>query len=779
MSIRIKKLYIKNFKVYTEKVFDFNNTPLVVFDGSNGFGKTTIFDAIELVFTGGIRRYKVIESILDRREARMENPLYNTNGDGFPIILKLQFEYNGENYIIARKTKAKNELNTKLDFSDFKLYTIDDFGEEPLEENIKEEDYITQFLGDNYKSDFEFLNYIEQEDSLYLLKASEKDKRNSISYLFNTGDFENKIEKFSTIVNILKKHNENFDKKIYEVNEEIKVLTKEVIDEKEVPYHALFKNTDYNWDAEKIDFNKISYSSLLDTELGLLIKLENLVKHKKIFNDSLYNAKLNTVLRNKDAIRRLYYYDYFIPQEERILEEKEIIETVTELRIQLRQFTFENLLEAKYDIKGIVKKEFNSEKTIGNYEQKLEELKKIYRNSDSTSKIYINLLSSRDILKIHLINFHNTVKETGICPLCGNNWEEAESLLQEIENQKIELEAINKTINSNLNDLKNSFIKNEAKELIIFLISSFSNFTYNIEYFQDDFFEEELKRENIELKEALKQLHIKYSNYTSEENSLGVNDKQDINKLFVYLKNQLKEYDDSLIKSYFKDIFNIYFEANTNNLEQFEIDKISTKKNYVKYRYSIYLNESLKAKGEIITKTVSLKSKCEESLAKIKTIIDSLRDTLKWYNDQLIKDIELLFHIYSGRIVQDFYGGLGLFIINKNNKIKFVTNPDKTYDAVFSMSNGQLSALIISFTLALNKKYSSSKLLLIDDPVQSMDDMNTAGFVEVLRNDFNDAQIFLSTHEQAMSTYVRYKFKKFNLDSQRINLRDDDSLQEL
>ena len=55
--------------------------------------------------------------------------------------------------------------------------------------------------------------------------------------------------------------------------------------------------------------------------------------------------------------------------------------------------------------------------------------------------------------------------------------------------------------------------------------------------------------------------------------------------------------------------------------------------------------------------------------------------------------------------------------------------------------------------------------MLIDDPVQTMDDINTAGFVELLRNDFSDRQIILSTHEQMLSNYVRYKFKKFNIDA--------------
>jgi hypothetical protein len=37
------------------------------------------------------------------------------------------------------------------------------------------------------------------------------------------------------------------------------------------------------------------------------------------------------------------------------------------------------------------------------------------------------------------------------------------------------------------------------------------------------------------------------------------------------------------------------------------------------------------------------------------------------------------------------------------------------------MSAGQLAALIISFTPALNKKYSLNKILFIDDPVQTVD----------------------------------------------------------
>ena len=76
--------------------------------------------------------------------------------------------------------------------------------------------------------------------------------------------------------------------------------------------------------------------------------------------------------------------------------------------------------------------------------------------------------------------------------------------------------------------------------------------------------------------------------------------------------------------------------------------------------------------------------------------------------------------------------------------------------------------------LALNKIYAGKgiKTILIDDPIQCMDDINMISFVELLRREFSDCQIILSTHEEDFSNFIRYKFKKYDLIAQAITLKD-------
>ncbi len=147
--------------------------------------------------------------------------------------------------------------------------------------------------------------------------------------------------------------------------------------------------------------------------------------------------------------------------------------------------------------------------------------------------------------------------------------------------------------------------------------------------------------------------------------------------------------------------------------------------------------------------------------------------------------LQIPIYIYTGKIIQDYQGGLGVFIKSENGnqqlRLKFVNNNNSKHDLLNKFSSGQLSGLILSIMLSLNKVFSNGKFtsLLIDDPLQSMDDINMTSFVELLRNEFGKCQIILSTHDDRISRYIRYKFEKFNLKTIRYNVKEEFSKNEL
>lgn len=176
-------------------------------------------------------------------------------------------------------------------------------------------------------------------------------------------------------------------------------------------------------------------------------------------------------------------------------------------------------------------------------------------------------------------------------------------------------------------------------------------------------------------------------------------------------------------------------------------------------------------------------AKLIETLETLGRIITTYNEKINNHRGKMISDIEIPFYIYSGKIIQNHQRGIGVFIKEDRatnqagetqlKSINFVP-PEKTdHDIGHSFSSGQLSSTVIAFTLALNKVYGNKGLmtLLIDDPIQTMDEMNIASFVELLRNEFTDRQIILSTHEDNISLYIRYKFLKYGLSVGKINVK--------
>jgi len=773
MAIKIKKLYIKNFKVYKEQFFDFENKKLIVFDGPNGFGKSSIFDAIELLFTGQIRRYKNLSLELnDGRENKSENPFYNYDGEGDSIVIKILFEFNKIEYILAR-SNVKIGVPV-LDFSHFDLHTLNSFEEEINFDNKVDDVFLEKFLGLNYKRDFEFINYIEQEDTLVFLKKKEKDKKKGIEYLFNTADYNDKIKKFDLINKKLKLILDNGDNgivnQITTIEFEIKEISESFKHSDEIFYNQLFKGKAFEWDLEDVKFGNYTQKELFDPIQGLIFRLENLILHKNDFLSYTYNSQIDELIAEETSLVMFYKYFFFQAKEKQILDEYTVLTQFNNIKEKINEFNIDLVAEKVLDLSDIFTEIITDKDITALYADKLINLKKEYGNADLTSQIYAKLLETRESLILHLNDYHEKINDNGICPLCGEDWKTSVLLIEQIEKQKEQLEILTSNLDKSLNIEIENFKAFFNNNFVPVIEKEFISFIYDENYFEDDFFDLKAKKRTLVVTRLqLNALQIDFESNVSKENF--VNEIDDSFRVFKdFIQSKKKDFDEENIKDYFEEDFVTFFNSKVEDLENLHYDSFDAKKKYLNWKYSLYQNELLQNKNKLLAELKIKRKKISEPQVKIEKIISSLNASLIWYNDLLIKDIEILFHIYSGRIVQDFQGGLGLFIINNKDKIKFVTSPNRTFDAVFSMSTGQLSALALSFTLALNKKYSTSNLLLIDDPIQSMDDINTAGFVEVLRNDFANRQIFFSTHETMMSTYLRYKFKKFGLDSIRLDL---------
>lgn len=60
--MKIKDLEVENIKLFDkkfDKIKGISHADLILLNGPNGYGKTTIFDVLELALTGEIKRIKI------------------------------------------------------------------------------------------------------------------------------------------------------------------------------------------------------------------------------------------------------------------------------------------------------------------------------------------------------------------------------------------------------------------------------------------------------------------------------------------------------------------------------------------------------------------------------------------------------------------------------------------------------------------------------------------------------------------------------------------------
>ncbi|MCF3944851.1 AAA family ATPase [Oceanobacillus alkalisoli] len=775
MGYKIKEIYIKNFKSIEKCYLDLKDKDLTVLDGPNGFGKTSIFDAIELVLTGEIRRIANIK-ITDGNKG-YDDYLFAKNQYN-PIIIKIKLnkEDSQESKIIGRKINhiELTRIKKRPDVFPSTIHLLNNIDEKLTKDN--EIESVEEILGlEDFQNAYGLYNYIEQEESAHFLKRNEDDRMKMISKLFNIEKEENERTKLVKAKNKMSRNLGSMDTEIKQLEKNLDFNTVNKKQDK-VEYFRLLPQTvskKETWDqldVKPLDLNQ------KDVYFNRIDAFEYLIRNIDSFKAMYFNESVNALINNDERIKDALLLYHFYEKMEEFRKEHELKKKLNNYLTLIEQ---RDILNQNINW-NVLHKYFDFPITLEGLKDKLTIIRNLNKNSNQLSTMITSLLNTREQLKN---NFERLIMAQEVpndsCPLCGKEWEDNVELTNQI------------SIQTKLFQEKQDEASNEASKLINELytnvmdklIEDIKTFTINL----IDSEKYEILRSRFEkgfnktkAKEFFDSLSINIEEIAYSELKTFDDLPTRIELVREKLRESLKSTGDFDFEKYdeLKDIYNNTFEKNDELLAEVDVTKFNLKKAYLNYLYFLQSNlqyqkyNDLKEKYKVIKKAFDA----------IDRAIQIYNNKIENYRSKMIKEIEIPFFIYTGKIIQNYQRGIGVFIHEqikegKESKIKAIrfVPPQKTdHDIVHSFSSGQLTATVLAFTLALNKVYNNSGIntLLIDDPVQTMDEMNMASFVELLRNDFERQQIILSTHDNQVSLYIRYKFSKYGYRTTQINVKE-------
>lgn len=241
-KFRLSKISLNNYKLFEKREIDFANANLVVLDGPNGYGKTSIFEAIEYLLTGDIKRAAQCPEVSGSLK-------YNTHflakDNAKNVIVSGEFVSEQGFLKIERciyvkdisgiqnnPKNLKSVTQTKIWFENKVIYDDSAIGADEI---------IEKYLGNTLLEYYDSFYYVSQEDRLKFLMASEPKRMEQISSLFNIDDEISEYTKYTS-----------FRKKL---SQKIKMLQKENKEERKA-------YEEYKHDVQENDTNKREYKDI-------------------------------------------------------------------------------------------------------------------------------------------------------------------------------------------------------------------------------------------------------------------------------------------------------------------------------------------------------------------------------------------------------------------------------------------------------------------------------------------------------------------------------------
>lgn len=800
MQYKIVDLRVKNFKCFdNEKFYEFvinyDKNP-VILSGPNGFGKTTFFDAVELIFSKKITRF---DSSIEKKTTNLgKNILLNqANTDGY-IVLTLRNE-NGEYLsLFAKIQNNMHKINVessvlfghvqkRLSSEELDMF-FDNYPDSEWSENPSYSDSI------NYRQEnFNVYYYISQADSVHFLKRTISDRKDAMNVLLNTyriNECQAKIEELigkradssncivnDKIVGIKTK----IGQKVGEIQREIDYFSSigENIASKIVL--GLYSNNNelFEWDSPDIEHSEVNLLLKYKEQIQSLISF---FRNEDDYNNYVWNKEIHLLINNNTAsdyakfskyiegnkvnvslIRTrvkqiewlndvLLYSAFFISDEIDVsLYNEEHISKLSKLIPELNQVDINLISELVQDIKKLDSIQSQNQTVVNKLIEARNRLHNSHEKYDSNSDrcpFCNTVFESKSLLEKGFVEFEHLLKSS-----IGESYDLIEFEKQKLKKASLACREIILLKLSGLDNEKAKLLVDEKNELVVFVNNSG-------------------RLQNVE------RLASCLNDYTPNNDSDIHSKTMEINN---FLSSKIKKissikFDEEREKYKFDEVFEKY----KNHLSDVRIVNSNGKLlDRLKYIESLLKqngnNRILNLKRELfeLVKHKKYLDKLREKLVSLGKVYDT---SLVVYKNTTLKKLRVPLLIYTGKILQDYQNGLGVFV-NKD-EMRFVSNGDARHDILNTFSSGQLSGFVLSFLFAMNKQFIKKSeddigFILVDDPVQTMDDINISSLIEVLRTDFKDKQIIISTHEIDKENYILYKFFKHNQIGQSLNVKKE------
>lgn len=783
----ITRVIIENFRIYEYKEFEFGENQLILITGANGFGKTTLIDAIEWCLTGDIARIKKCYDERNSKQAEKNRPenkkgiIKNSNCTSPNDKIKVTITLVVDNVKVTVYREQKEDslyADTEIKFEG----EVSDIIKEKIKKYAAHDKFYNYHVCDTYKS-YEFLNSKRQEvkekfedfikphsladglsKKLELLQEElKKDIESKEKSLIDTEERKKELE-------TLKKELQQFDyPQIRIYYEENLIIEKENIEDIKKQQDKI-KKCGYNVVSSKIEHVILYYQAIEKAEeVNKLIEVADTMGNDLniTITKSYYDSKKLDEIKNKIKI---------VSDEKQkieIIKKTDQIDTTVQPEIYAGISEYVSVQKAEVEK---MKNEINNRQNVINDKEKGNEI----------IAALSNLVAGRE----GFLKYRN--EGNSQCPLCGSKEKfentiksdelagEAQAYLDKSKSDlgimKKEMQDLVADVNKKFEALKKHIVNHFEEKLKILEEQKtvFNNY-YNK---TKDFFDR-LKNLNISIdSKCMENLEIK----KNELNKIKL-EKDAVNSEIELIKNILTtnqlsyslenisseplkkiQLDLALLIDQSISVLNFKFEEFNKKL--LFINNLLNNKKVLEKQLQIDKDEEQNKKtNEDISDLKRAKEKAKkirDSIEAKKTRIEKLElEAVGPYLYKIFSKVIKHTNIEEIKFNRDGSKGEGgaTFTDQDDNNILNI------------LSQGQFGVFMLSFFFAnmfKRREETEFKTYFVDDITSCMDDMNVLSFVDIIKyqlyqKDGVIKQFFFSTCSNDLERLFIHKMKSFGI----------------